>query len=742
MDLCDSCRRDQRVKERNGSMKVQELWMKENTQIMERYDLSMERIEEILKEEGGQVPKPFKSYFVQMARFVGQIEELARRQMREELDGLSLSELTELNHSLYKDILPDSYGESYANPDYAFQSLGEELGRLLSAFYVQLRGSIVFAYECRLEDITILCETLIELYNLFEEGIPDRKIIQDVLYWFNSDYTDVTLPYRVREQLDPSLSFAKDIIMDSDLSDLRYLYRFGEYISRSELRVAEFLNSLSEETIDKMAFAYTNGYQKGFEVMGRSLSKKKTVGIRYHLGFERMIRAAIRQFKEMGLDAVVYRAAVWSVTQTPNRKVGYHGTSPNRQYDYDHRYDQAIYMDKAFKERKLAVLRTTYEAYKKEAALFAGPAVAETFGEESFHPVNKKTAWALTGAQEELTIAYTNESMEVINRYIPGDETSFTIIAFPLPEIGKDFQEIFHETIRINTLDYEMYQEIQQKLIQVLDQAEYVQVTGKRQPGKATGENMAGEKARREGEDFGTIENETNLRIALHPLKDISRETNFENCVADVNIPVGEVFTSPRLAGTEGLLHVGKVYLGNIQFKNLRIWFKDGMVTDYFCDNFADIQEGRQLIRQEILKNHDTLPMGEFAIGTNTVAYAMAERFGIGEKLPILIAEKMGPHFAVGDTCYSWSEDSPMYNPDGREMVARDNEISILRREDVSKAYFGCHLDITIPYSELGDIRAVRSDGTELFVIRDGRFAAEGTCRLNEALDGPDGEPA
>ena len=166
------------------------------------------------------------------------------------------------------------------------------------------------------------------------------------------------------------------------------------------------------------------------------------------------------------------------------------------------------------------------------------------------------------------------------------------------------------------------------------------------------------------------------------------------------------------------------------------------MVTDYSCDNFADIQEGRQLIRQEILKNHDTLPMGEFAIGTNTVAYAMAERFGIGEKLPILIAEKMGPHFAVGDTCYSWSEDSPMYNPDGREMVARDNEISILRREDVSKAYFGCHLDITIPYSELGDIRAVRSDGTELFVIRDGRFAAEGTCRLNEALDGPDGEPA
>lgn len=79
-----------------------------------------------------------------------------------------------------------------------------------------------------------------------------------------------------------------------------------------------------------------------------------------------------------------------------------------------------------------------------------------------------------------------------------------------------------------------------------------------------------------------------------------------------------------------------------------------------------------------------------------------------------------------------------MYNPDGREMVARDNEISALRREDVSKAYFGCHLDITISYSELGDIRAVRPDGTEQMIIQEGRFVAEGTQQLNEALKSMD----
>ena len=55
--------------------------------------------------------------------------------------------------------------------------------------------------------------------------------------------------------------------------------------------------------------------------------------------------------------------------------------------------------------------------------------------------------------------------------------------------------------------------------------------------------------------------------------------------------------------------------------------------------------------------NHETLPIGEFAIGTNTTAYAIANKFDVVYKLPILIVEKMGPHFAVGDTCYSFEED-------------------------------------------------------------------------------------
>ena len=69
---------------------------------------------------------------------------------------------------------------------------------------------------------------------------------------------------RIREGVDPEEDFAVNIIMKSDLNDLRYLYRFGEYISESQLETARFLNSMSQEEIDSMAGTYTEGYRMGF----------------------------------------------------------------------------------------------------------------------------------------------------------------------------------------------------------------------------------------------------------------------------------------------------------------------------------------------------------------------------------------------------------------------------------------------------------------------------------------------
>lgn len=66
---------------------------------------------------------------------------------------------------------------------------------------------------------------------------------------------------------------------------------------------------LTEEEISQIAETFTEGYRRGFELKGVDVSKKDTVNIRYPIGFERVIRAAIRQFADMGLKPVIYREA-------------------------------------------------------------------------------------------------------------------------------------------------------------------------------------------------------------------------------------------------------------------------------------------------------------------------------------------------------------------------------------------------------------------------------------------------
>ena len=57
-----------------------------------------------------------------------------------------------------------------------------------------------------------------------------------------------------------------------------------------------------------------------------------------------------------------------------------------------------------------------------------------------------------------------------------------------------------------------------------------------------------------------------------------------------------------------------------------------------------------------------------------------------------------------------------------------------MRKEDISKAYLGCHTDITIPYDELAELTAVKKDGDRITIIRNGRFVLPGTEELNEPL--------
>lgn len=690
--------------------------MEEREILQERLELALLRIREIPGEDfQGAELLPWKEYFTTVAKFLLLIEDTRQFLEQGKQAAATRKELQQRNRALYEDILPENYENSFANPAYAVKMLGEEFGALASFLYTEMRSLIGFTYEGRLEELVIRMELFSEVYAAFvyeqqeNHKLPTYATIREILYWFVSDYADVAAEERVREMVCPENNFAAAILRTADFTDLRYLYAYGEYVGDNELKMAEFMNSLPEETINTMADTYTEGYRIGFEVTGKDLSRKSTVDVRYQLGFERMMRRALENFEKMGLQPVIYRAAS-SILYNPSiYKNGFYSVSPNRQYEFDHKDDKALFLDKMYCSRKLEVMHTAFEKYKKEARGYAGPAVVETFGEKEFEPVNKPESLKMTDEQSALLVENRTQMGQLQRQYIIEEERSFTIIAFPIPEVGDCFEELFRETIQINTLDYKKYQRIQQTIIDALDQADHCEIKG------CNG-------------------NHTDLKVNLWKLKNPAKETIFENCVADVNIPVGEVFTSPVLEGTNGVLHVTRVFLNGLEYKDLEITFENGKIQNYNCANFAAEEENKAFIKENILFRHKTLPLGEFAIGTNTTAYVAAKKLGVESKMPILIAEKMGPHFAVGDTCYSHAEEVKVYNPDGKEIVARDNEVAALRSVNPSKAYFNCHTDITIPYDELAELTAVKKDGDRITIIQNGRFVLPGTEELNEPL--------
>ncbi|MDD3222109.1 MAG: leucyl aminopeptidase [Clostridia bacterium] len=681
--------------------------MAEDVFLKERYELALERIREIPDET-----KEEKDYFVQMALWMLKLDDYYKWLENPNRSEKSLKEWQALYDDFYRPMRED-YEKSYANPEFACHIFGKDLGRLFSFLSSEIYRCLPQLVMRHMEAVVVLWELFLEIHTAFVYGAeehmePEAKDIQKMIYWSINDYSEEMVSWRIHQQQEPDFSPIKSIIMEADLSDLRYLYRFGEYISDSERKTAQHMNELSQEEIDKIAATFVDGYFRGFEMNRIPLENKKYVTVRGSIGFERVFRSAIVKFRERGLEPIFFPAS----THILNRRqvaIGYQGKSVNPQFEFDHCKDKALYYDKALANQHLEALKKAYEECGQWIRANGGPACFETFGEEPFSPVIKEACYQLDDKQKKLEMEYANLQVGLTEQYMKSSEISFTIIAFPTPDIGVDYKEIFDEIVKVNTLDNDVYRDIQQKLVNALDQAEYVYVRGKHP-------------------------NKTVMKVRLHPIKHPESETVFENCCADVNIPVGEVFTSPMLTGTEGLLHATGVYLNGIFFKDLQLRFTDGQIVGYSCGNDDDAAANHRLVRDYLLAGRESLPLGEFAIGTNTTAYAAAQKYKITDRLPILIVEKMGPHFAIGDTCYSRAEDHAVYNPDGKEIIARENEISARRKEEGFQAYFNCHTDITIPYDEIGEIFAVDRDENMISIIKDGRFVLNGTELLNGPL--------
>jgi len=283
--------------------------------IWERLELIVERLGEISNEKwsnnisdcNGELSIALKEYFDFVSEFIlyaYDVYQIDKSQLDEE-------ELMAINHKLYEDILPENYGKSFGNPEYAVKRLGTSYGKLLGFLYSEVRGCIAYCYENKMEEFVSLCELFIEIYCMFSENdrLPEAEEIKNAIYYYMYDYADVLVEGRTVEGIDCSNTFAVRIIMDSDLNDLRYLYHYGEYISEkgyTQLRIAE------TEKYAHVTFFFNGGEEKQYKGEDRILvpsPKVETYDQKPEMSAYEVTEKVLEAIKSDKYDAIILNYA-------------------------------------------------------------------------------------------------------------------------------------------------------------------------------------------------------------------------------------------------------------------------------------------------------------------------------------------------------------------------------------------------------------------------------------------------
>ena len=479
------------------------------------------------------------------------------------------------------------------------------------------------------------------------------------------------------------------ILAKANPLDDSWMEAYGLPVTQLDRDMMRFWFSLPKEKLVAMGHTIVDAFLHGFISQSRDRRDRTRVRFFYQLGQEALAQEVVKAFAEKGLNPVI---------TTP------HTVYMLNQCQVDHQFDRFYQMDQSLYEAEWDAHQEAMHFYEQELKDTCGMVGIDQLGMEATIIRPCRSAFQLDAKAREWFAKLGSKKADLESQWIKPSEISFCKVAFPNKLVGDRFEEVFADFFAMNAVVSEPYELLQQVLIDGLDTCESVHIKGYRG-------------------------NDTDLCVQLWPIEDPAKQTKFLNCGGDLNIPYGEIFTTPKLTGTNGILHVEQICLKGVFYHDLRLTFENGWVVK------AESADGPGYVQENLLYPQTKIPMGEFAIGTNTSAYAIAQRYDIGSRLPILIYEKMGPHIAIGDPCFARSEDVPIYNMyDRKDMVCRQNEVTMERniRESV---YFGKHVDITLPYHQVEYLRGVRADGTTVDFIREGRFVLENTEGLNEGLN-------
>ena len=484
------------------------------------------------------------------------------------------------------------------------------------------------------------------------------------------------------------------VLQSANGASEQWMEQYGLPICQEERQMARFLYHYPPHRIKEIGEHIVEAFLHGFLSQSRDRRNRRMVRVNYCVGQEALAQAVVAALAARGLHAII---------QQP-QCLRFSGS-----YAMLHSADKAACLSAEAYDALEAAYRSAFEKYAPELLDTCGMIGIGQFGEAAATPSAQERGYIPDEQRRKRLLQLENAKREMEARYLAPSDLSFCKVAFPNPLVGAGFEEVFDAFYRLNTMDSERYEQIQQVLICALDRCRTVELTGA--PG-----------------------NSTRLTVALAPLSQPETQTNFLNCGGDLNIPHGELFTTPMLQGTHGTLHVHEIYLKGVPFRDLVLEFENGMITNYGCGNCGSVEAGRAYVKEHLLQGRDTLPMGEFAIGTNTLAYAIVRDMNLLDRMPILLAEKMGPHIAVGDPCFARGEDAPVYNLyDHKEMTARENERTAKRHEE-HDVYTNIHTDITLAFDELECLEGIQADGSRIPILQKGRFVLPKTEVLNEPL--------
>lgn len=236
---------------------MKKFYSKENKPILESYEQSIKHIKEIVDKTSNFESFGDKAVYM---RFLNHTASLICKLINYEsvvdndyFETKSFDELLQENNDFYNEVLPKNYATSYTNPSYCVNQFGDQFGQLISFFYTLYRSYIVFAFKHEIYRMDEYNSLFNEVYEYIRDKEIDYEELKDLMTSIHRKEKIRESYYRFKSEFDKEFRYYTDLIEFSDLKDLRYLLKTGQYISENEIKIAKFLVDYPEEKLNQIS---------------------------------------------------------------------------------------------------------------------------------------------------------------------------------------------------------------------------------------------------------------------------------------------------------------------------------------------------------------------------------------------------------------------------------------------------------------------------------------------------------